>query len=216
MSKIDVASLPSIFVIGDSISVQYGPYLSKYLEPFFVYHRKRGAEDAFANLDLPVGANGGDSSVVLAYLEANDRHSEIPYVDYLLVNCGLHDIKTNPESGTKQVDIDSYRRNLERIVSCSSSLCGEFVWIRTTPCDEAVHNKPGMEFHRYRSDCDAYNAVADGVMSERGVESIDLFSFTETLGPELYADHVHFPEHIQQKQAAFIAGWLIGHHAEKG
>ena len=153
--------------------------------------------------------------MVLAYLEANDRHQEIPLVDYLLVNCGLHDIKTDPESGTKQIDIDSYQANLERIVECSSSLCGEFVWIRTTPCDESVHNKPGMEFHRYRSDCDAYNTVADRVMSERGAASIDLYSFTETLGPELYADHVHFPEHIQQKQAAFIAGWLVAHHGAK-
>jgi len=34
------------------------------------------------------------------------------------------------------------------------------VWIRTTPCDETVHNYAGMAFHRFAADCEAYNGVA--------------------------------------------------------
>jgi hypothetical protein len=42
---------------------------------------------------------------------------------------------------------------------------------------------------------------------------IDLHSFTANLGPDLYIDHVHFPESIREKQAAYIAGWLDAYRA---
>ncbi len=80
--------------------------------------------------------------------------------------------------------------------------------MRTTPCDEQVHNTRSMQFHRYAADCAAYNAVADHIMVEAGVPVIDLYTFTCNLGPDLYCDHVHFPVPIREKQAAFLAGWL--------
>jgi hypothetical protein len=83
------------------------------------------------------------------------------------------------------------------------------VWVRTTPCDEAVHNtRPGMTFHRFAADCAAYNAVADEVMAAAGVPTIDLHSFTASLGGEVYCDHVHFHEAVREKQGAYIAGWV--------
>ena len=45
-------------------------------------------------------------------------------------------------------------------------------------------------------------------MRRHDVPAVDLYGFTRTLGPDLYADHVHFHAHIQERQAAFIAGWL--------
>ena len=66
--------------------------------------------------------------------------------------------------------------------------------------------------HRFSADCRAYNAIADSVMRSRGVPCIDLYGFTHTLGPDLYADHVHFHPHVQARQAAFIAGWLNARH----
>ena len=204
---------PLVFVIGDSISIGYGPYLERYLAPFFRYARKLGSGAAMEALGLPANANGGDSAQVLKYLELHAAHGEIPAVDYLLVNCGLHDIRTDLVSGTKQVEADSYRANLEQIVVAARALCTTFCWTRTTPCDEAVHNRPGARMQRYSADCLAYNAIADSVMQSRGVPSLDLYRFTTTLGPDLYADHVHFPPHIQAGQAAFIAGWLSAYHA---
>lgn len=50
---------PRLFVIGDSISIFYGPYLKKYVEGKFDYDRKRDKGEAMKNLDNPVGANGG-------------------------------------------------------------------------------------------------------------------------------------------------------------
>ena len=206
-----ISTRPLVFVIGDSISLGYGPYLERCLAPFFHYTRKQGV--ATQALGLPARGNGGDSSQVLMYLDSNSVHDEISEVDYLLVNCGLHDIRTDPVSGSKQVDEATYRANLEKIVVAARELCTTFCWIRTTPCDESVHNRPGASMHRFSADCRAYNEVADSVMNSRAVPCIDLDEFTTTLGHDLYTDHVHFPPHIQARQAAFIAGWLCAYHA---
>ncbi len=203
-------SLPRVYVLGDSISIQYGPYLRQYLAGCMEYSRKEGEAEALLNLDRPQGANGGDSSMVLAFLTAAARNNSIQ-ADLMLLNCGLHDIKTNPANGAKQVPIAQYRRNLEAAIPVIRGMGIRPVWIRITPCDEAVHNtRPDMTFHRFKADCHAYNATADAVMAAAGVPSIDLFTFTANLGPDLYIDHVHFLEPIRQLQAAFIAGWLAG------
>ncbi|HCE44497.1 MAG TPA: lipase [Lentisphaeria bacterium] len=197
-----------IYVIGDSISIQYGPHLQKYLSGAIEYSRKEGEEEALLNLDNPVGANGGDSSMVLSFLKAKAKAGGID-ADLLLLNCGLHDIKTNPKTGEKQISFENYKKNLKEIVSVVSKMKPKLVWIRTTPCDEKVHNsRPNMEFHRFSADCTKYNSTADKIMKEAGVPVIDLYTFTANLGKDIYCDHVHFHEHIREKQAAFIAGWL--------
>ena len=202
-----------IYVIGDSISIQYGPYLQGYLKGFMEYSRKEGEREALANLDYPQGANGGDSSMVLSFLRDKARTGGID-TDLLLVNCGLHDIKTDTVSGKKQVSIDLYEQNLRAMVDVVASMGLKLVWIRTTPCDEAVHNRGRMEFLRFSADNIAYNRVADQVMSEAGVPAIDLYTFTTNLGPDLYCDHVHFHVPVREKHAAFIAGWLAGQDRE--
>ncbi len=201
-----------IYVIGDSISVQYGRYLETYLEGLMEYSRKKGEDEALLDLDKPSGANGGDSGMVRSFLEACAKadgiDSDLLDADLLLVNCGLHDIKTDPQTGERQVGIDEYEENLEAIIEISACLGVGLIWIRTTPCDETVHNRGKIEFHRFAADCIEYNGVADRIMSEAGVPMIDLFSFTGRLGDDVYCDHVHFHEHIREKQAAYIAGWL--------
>jgi lysophospholipase L1-like esterase len=196
-----------IYIIGDSISIQYGPYLQECLRGKMEYARKEGTEEALLNLDRPVGANGGDSSMVLEFLKESIC-SDLLDADLLLINCGLHDIKTDPTTHRKQIPIDDYAENLKSIVEFLAATPSRLIWIRTTPCDESVHNRPGMEMHRFVADCDAYNAVADRIVAEADVPSIDLHAFTLSLGPDLYCDHVHFHEHVRQRQAEFIADWL--------
>ncbi len=210
-----------LYVIGDSISIQYGPYLAADLRGVMAYARKEGEEEALLNLDKPQGANGGDSSMVLSFLEAKAVEGGID-ADLLLINCGLHDIKTDPATGVKQIPIDQYAQNLERIVQIALTMVPTLIWIRTTPCEETVHNHEGMAFHRFAADGQAYNGVADGIMGAHGVPMIDLYTFTNNLRllpseqatleqtDELYCDHVHFHDHIRRQQAAFIAGWLAG------
>jgi lysophospholipase L1-like esterase len=203
-----------IYVVGDSISIQYGPYLRQYLAGVMEYARKEGDAEALLNLDNPQGANGGDSAMVLGFLKALARSGSLN-ADLLLVNCGLHDIKRNPATGQAQVGIADYESNLRALVVVAREMRTELVWIRTTPCDEKVHNRPGLNFQRFSADCAVYNAVADRVMNEAGVPSIDLHTFTCNLGPDLYCDHVHFHDAIREKQGAFIAGWLNGWKSAK-
>ena len=97
-----------IYVLGDSISIGYGSFLDAYLKGIIEYSRKEGEEEALLNLDNPVGANGGDSGMVLSFLQAKAASGGID-ADLLLLNCGLHDIKTAPSSGAYQVPIETYR-----------------------------------------------------------------------------------------------------------
>lgn len=129
--------------------------------------------------------------------------------DLLLLNCGLHDIKTDPQTGARQVPLAQYEDNLRAILRTAATLRPRLLWIRTTPCDEAVHNRTGMGFHRFASDCAAYNHAADRIMHAAGVPVIDPHSFTRNLGPDLYCDHVHFREPVRAQQAAFLCGWLL-------
>lgn len=198
-----------IYLIGDSISIHYGPYLNDYLKGLIEYSRKEGEEEALLNLDRPQGANGGDSSMVLEFLKAKAEAGGID-ADVVLINCGLHDIKTDPRTGAKQVPIEQYKQNLRSIVRLVRQMGKKMIWITTTPCDERVHNRQGMAFHRFASDCIAYSAVAENVMKNSGVPVLDLFTFTCNLGSDLYCDHVHFHDHIRRLQAAYIAGWLMG------
>lgn len=205
-----------VYVVGDSISIQYGPGLKRCLAGVMEYARKEGEAEALLNLDNPQGANGGDSGMVLAFLTAQAKSGWIE-ADLLLVNCGLHDIKRDLQTGRAQVAIDDYGRNLRSIVALVRQMRTELAWIRTTPCDEEIHNRHvGMGFQRFSGDCAAYNAVADQVMAEAGVPVIDLHSFTLNLGPDLYCDHVHFHDHVREQQAAFIAGWLNGWREWRG
>lgn len=198
-----------LYVLGDSISIQYGPYLERYLGERFTYARKRAAEETQLELPNPQGDNGGDSSMVLAFLKAKEQIGGIP-ADLLLLNCGLHDIKTDPQTGTKQAPIEMYHANLGKIVEIVRRLGLDLIWVRTTPCDEAIHNVRQTTFHRFAADVERYNHAADDIMRAAGIPIVDLFNFTHALGPDLYCDHVHFHEHVRAQQAAYLAGWLGG------
>jgi lysophospholipase L1-like esterase len=204
-----MSTLPKVYVLGDSISIHYGPFLQQHLRGVMDYARKEGEDEALLNLDHPAGANGGDSARVLAFLQAKARTGGID-ADVLLVNCGLHDIKTDIQTGTKQVDTEAYAANLHAIVELGRKLKPQLTWIRTTPCDEAIHNTFPVGFHRFTADVTTYNRIADTIMREAGVPVIDLHTFTLNLGDDLYCDHVHFHEPIRAQQAAFLAGWLAG------
>jgi len=201
-------SLPKLFVVGDSISVGYSPYLQKFTEGIFQFYcRKTGMEEAMKNLDIPLGSNIGDSSMVSNYLDTmltkSDWRPEI-----ILLNCGLHDIKTI--NGVIQIPLEDYRCNLKSIIGLLSGKCIHVVWVRTTPVEDEQHNSTQKEFMRFSRDLEKYNAAADEIMNGAGIEMIDLHAFTSKLGKgrEIYRDHVHYHPEIEALQAAYIAGFL--------
>ena len=181
-----------LFVLGDSISEHYGPHLERMTRGVFEYARKE--------------ANGGDSSMVLAYL---CERLDVLAPDILLLNCGLHDLRTDPKSGAKQVSLWDYRQNLCAIAQLVSDRDMHTTWVRTTPVDDDRHNTRQAGFHRFNRDVIHYNESADAVCGEAGIPLADLYTFTQNLGEDVFADGVHFVEWVRELQAAFIAGYLL-------
>lgn len=195
-------NLPTLHVVGDSISIHYGPYLQAMLAGIMTYSRKTAPD---GSTDDSGAANGGDSSMVRAYLKT--LKIELRF-DYLLINCGLHDIKRDPVTNQPQVPTDQYAASLRGIVAIADRITRRMIWVRTTPVIEERHNRLNTAFRRYEADVEAYNASADRIMREHAISIIDLFTFTRNLGSEVYVDHVHFTAEVRAQQAAFIAGHL--------
>jgi lysophospholipase L1-like esterase len=203
-----------LFILGDSISLHYGPALTRLLAAGWEVTRKsddEGGAVAAANLDLAQGANGGDSARVLAYLRQRRRNGGLP-AEALLLNCGLHDLKVDPTIGQRQVPLADYETNLRLILTEVAALGPRLLWVRTTPVIDDVHNRHGLTFHRHAADVTAYNAAADRIMRAAGVPVIDLHGFTVSLGPNVYCDHVHYTETVREQQATYLAealrAWL--------
>lgn len=195
----------NVFVIGDSISLGWGEYIQKYLDTHIKYSRKE-------EMKVPPGytfekrANAGDSSMVLSYME---YLKSIGWkTDVLLVNCGLHDIKNRNER--LQIPLADYEKNLRKVVALGKELCKYFFWITMTPLDENIHNELCNVFERFEKDAMIYARITMGIMEQQNIPVIDLYAYTRTLQPPLYADHVHFTDVIKDSQAQFIANFLNG------
>lgn len=196
-------SLPAFYVVGDSISIDYHEALELECLGHYRYSRKGGIELARTDLDHPQGANGGDSAAVLEHLrEALKNPASLP--DTLVVNCGLHDIKTPPATGIRQISLDAYRANLAAIADLVHAAGKRLVWVTTTPLDEQRHNARSLHFHRFERDLTDSNAAAREVMTARGVPAIDLHAYTASLDGPLYRDHVHFLPEVSVRQANFL------------
>lgn len=195
-----------IFVIGDSVSIHYGPYLRKMIKDKFDYDRKRGIEQALKNLDKPIGANAGDSRMVLEYL-TEEYQKNLKY-DILIINCGLHDIRVDRFSNKIQVELEEYKLNLIKIIEISKTIANKVIWIGLTPLIDEIHNLRKEGFLRYGEDVKSYDNAAKQIMKEYNIPYIDIYNFTKNLGVDIYSDHVHFKDNIKKLQAAFIAGYL--------
>jgi len=199
-----------VFFIGDSISIHYHDYLAKFLAETFYYDRKKddGGQKALLNLDDPAGANGGDSRMVLDYIR-NLKRSDRLQTDFLVVNCGMHDIKRDAKTGVVQISIEQYGKNLDSIYSEVKSMRIKLIWINSTPVCDSIHNSKRLAFNRYNSDVVEYNSVAKRFFSGKRVPIIDLYTFSTSFGKEAFIDHVHYKPEYRKLQAAFIAGYLM-------
>jgi hypothetical protein len=195
-----------IFVIGDSTSIHYGPYLKKMIKGKFEYDRKRGIEQALTDLDKSIGANAGDSGMVKAYL-TEEYENHIKY-DILLINCGLHDVRIDRALNKVQVELEEYKMNLTKIIEITKTMANKTIWIGSTPVIDEIHNARKAGVLRYSKDVNAYDIAAKEIMGVYNIPCIDMYNFTKNLGADIYSDHVHFKQEIRELQAAFIAGYL--------
>ncbi len=195
-----------IIMIGDSISLGYGPELKQMLADKFVYSTKNTNADA-GNLDFPAGPNAGDSRMVLNYLQTLKADKKI-HADLMLLNCGLHDIKTDRKTGKVVIDSKQYALNLDTIFRLLRKLKQPIVWVNTTPVNDSIHNSKNVGFFRYNVDVIRYNQIADSICGSHKITVIDLYSFCSKFPVTAYADHVHYKPEYAKLQAAYIAGFI--------
>lgn len=194
-------TLPGIFLMGDSISIHYGPYLIKDLAGVATVDQKK--IETLQGKEF--SRNGGDSKRVLAYLTAKLAQPGF-HPDYLILNCGLHDIGRDTVTHQLQVAPEEYRANLRKIFSLIQEKNIRIIWVTTTPVVDSIHNARTKALLRYSADLENYNRIATKVCKEFSVEIIDLHDFTQTLGTDAYIDNVHYKEDVRALQAAYIAG----------
>jgi lysophospholipase L1-like esterase len=194
--------MKTLFVVGDSISMHYGPFLSSLLPAGWRLCRKADDNNATRNnLDIPAGENNGDSRMVLNYLRClYDTGWNAP--DLLVINCGLHDIKSC--NGVLQVPLPAYEKNMRDIFALLLEQNIPVYWISSTPVDDELHNSRQPEFRRYNADLLAYNLSAACIAREKGIPVIDLYQATLPVLPEGLLDHVHYTGDVRKMQAAFI------------
>jgi lysophospholipase L1-like esterase len=199
-------SRKQVFLIGDSISIYYTPYLQSDLADAVLFSRKGPSqiESVDEEVEDPQ-ANGGDSRAVLNYLQMRFTDDRF-HPDIVVVNCGLHDIKRNPNTNVIAIDSSEYRKNLIAMFALLHSHKARVIWISTTPVDDARHNSLSKQFYRYNADVERYNRIAREICATRHIPIIDLYEFTAHLGKDHYIDHVHYDTSTRELQAAFIAG----------
>ena len=199
--------MKKVLLIGDSISLDYGPRLRELVREDIHVSSKQGRDEAYQNLDLPIGGNGGDSARVLRYACELAQTGGLDGVSHFFFNCGLHDIKRERPNEELQISPDEYRSNLKKILDLMKKHGIIPVFITTTQADGSRY-KPTAPFTRRAEDVLAYNRIAEDLMRENGVQIIDLYAFTKNLGrvgDSLYRDHTHFTPEVIELQAAYLA-----------
>lgn len=196
--------IKSIYVYGDSISLQWGKPFCKLIEGQYRYDRLGGSNsDNLAD----EACNGGSSQKMLEWAE---RLTEPFENTLLLFNCGLHDIKREFH-GEISVGIEEYVSNLEKIITIAKKYFSDVIWISSTPVDDQRHLEYCKNFIRRNEDIIRYNQRASVLMKEWSIAVIDLYSFTDQLikcGQDVYMDHVHMTISVSEQQAVELASGI--------
>ena len=165
----DVAGLPRVLLIGDSISMGYTLPVRELLKGKANVHR--------------IPTNGGPT---LRGLESLKRWLGDGKWDVIHFNWGLHDLRLD-DAGKYQVPLDEYAKNLKELVKQLKATGAKLIWCSTTPVPEKC-TPP-----RKNADVIAYNAAAKKIMDENGIALDDLYAFALPKIKELQLpDNVHF------------------------
>ena len=165
----DVAGLPRVLLIGDSISMGYTLAVRELLA-------------GKANVHRPP-TNCGPT---IRGLEQIDAWLGDGRWDVIHFNFGLHDLKIM-EDGKHQVALDQYEKNLRQLVERMQKTKAKLIWCSTTPVPES--SSPP----RHNADVLAYNAAAKKIMDEQGLAIDDLYAFAlPQLAKIQLPNNVHF------------------------
>jgi hypothetical protein len=150
----DVAGLPRVLLIGDSISIGYTLPTRELLKGKANVHR--------------IPANGGPTIRGLVQIDSWLGDGKWDVIHF---NWGLHDLKFMPH-GKRQVLPAAYEKNLDSLVRRLKQTGAKLIWRNTTPVPEAK-----VRPRRIPSDIESYNVAAKRVMQKHGVPIHDLYSF---------------------------------------
>ena len=150
-----------------------------------------------------------DSKNVVKFVKQMDSEGRFNF-DMFLFNCGLHDLKRNKPDRALQVSISDYESNLREVIAICKKNNVPVVFVNITPILDTRYGEDA-EFIRKNEDVIAYNAVAEKVMKENDVPVIDLNGYTLSLGQlsTTMRDHAHYYVDVQQKQAQYIADYIM-------
>jgi len=182
----DVAGLPRVLLIGDSISMGYTLPVRKLLEGKANVHR--------------IPTNGGPTKNGLANIAKWLGASKWDVIHF---NWGIHDLKYMPD-GKRQVEPADYEANLRSLVATLKKTGARLIWATTTPIPEGELNPP-RKFGQVKE----YNDIAARVMSENGIAIDDLNArITPKLATLQNPHDVHYSpagsEYLAQQVAAEI------------
>jgi lysophospholipase L1-like esterase len=166
--------LPKVLLVGDSIRQGYAPIVIEKLKDKVTFINPK--------------ENCEDSANVIKNLDT--WMEEMPGL--VVVNCGLHDIKT--KNGKYQVDPEKYEKNLKEIVTRIRGKGAKIVFANTTPIDDERHKNRKTGFDRKDADVKKYNEIAAKVMKAENVPMIDLYTVVTKAGAKkvLRDDGTHY------------------------
>jgi acyl-CoA thioesterase-1 len=169
----DVAGLPRVLLIGDSISMGYTLPVRKLLAGKANVHR--------------IPTNGGPTKNGVANIA---KWLGSGKWDVIHFNWGIHDLKHMPD-GKRQVEPADYEANLRKLVATLKATGAKLVWASTTPIPEGELNPP-----RTFGQVKEYNDIAARVMTESGVAINDLNAW---MTPRF--EEFHKPKDLHYKEA---------------
>lgn len=169
--------MADVVLIGDSIRMGYEAVVRRELTGIDVWTSEQ---------------NGGDSRRVRENIAA---WATVHHPKVVHVNCGLHDLKKDFETGTPAVPLEEYRDNVTALLSELTKLDATIIWALTTPVNEKWHHET-KGFDRFEADVVAYNEVAKEICLASDVTINDLYAVVMKAGRDhvLKPDGVHFGE----------------------
>lgn len=192
----DVAGLPRVLLIGDSISMGYTVPVREMMKDKANVHRPLTncgpTTKGLAEIDKWLETGGADRSW-----------------DVIHFNWGLHDLKymgpngenlADPKASTsrQQVPPDEYRKNLTALVERLEKTGAKLIWRNTTPV-------PAGAAGRVPGDSAKYNEIAAEIMEAKGVSVHDLYSFAKEREKEIQRPaNVHYSPEGSQALAAEV------------
>lgn len=175
----DVAGLPRVLLIGDSISMGYTLPVRKLLEGKANVHR--------------IPTNGGPTKNGVANIQKWLGDGKWDVIHF---NWGIHDLKHMPD-GKRQVETADYEANLRSLVATMKATGAKLIWASTTPIPEGELN-PKRTFGKVPE----YNQIAARVMKENDIPIDDLNAW---MTPRFEEFHKKQDLHYSEEGSAYLA-----------